>query len=255
MMDEELVRNGLKTILKGLGDEPEPLRPTSLPGQPVKLLNAQQILRITLIISAGLGAVLFVASFMNIASQNRVLFNQQTDKAREFANTVVTAIRYPMMTGDQEVIQMQFDEFSKLPGLLEMELIDHKMMIKRSTYKGEIKKNFNEVKASQEKTGNVDRALSRQMDFSGLEARKRAPDGSSSSVMTVIRPISNDRMCASCHGANLKTLGALRIELDWTQTEKEMRAGQQRNITFALIGALIMAGLVFGVLSNFAGKK
>ena len=60
------------------------------------------------------------------------LFDGEKDTAKKLSDTVMTAIRYPMMTGDQEVIQKQFDEFAKLQGIVEIELADHKGIIKRS---------------------------------------------------------------------------------------------------------------------------
>jgi hypothetical protein len=254
MIDEELVKNGLKTILRGLGEEPQPLQPKLVSGQPAKLLDLQQTLKITFIISLGFGVVFFLVSLMNIIYQNKILFTQQLDKAKEFSESVLTAIRYPMMTGDQPVIQRQFEEFNKLRGMSAMQLIDYKMVIKRSAYKGEINKRVSDVIVLQEKTQNVEQAVNRGNDFIGLEARREAINGSGS-VLTIVRPISNEKICASCHGSALKTLGALRIELDWSSTEKAMAAGQQRNISFVLVGMMIMAGLVFTVLSNFTGKK
>ncbi len=255
MIDEKLVKDGVKTILKGLGEELQPSQPMPFSGQPARLLNVQQSASITLFISLGAGIIFFVSGLMNTAYQNRIIFNLQIDKAREFSNTVITAIRYPMMTGDQPVIQRQFDELSKLRGLLGMELIDHKMVIKRSADKKAINRRFNEVKSLREKSDNLERAVSDQRDFIGLEARQGAADGNSRNVLTVIRPVSNEKMCASCHGTAQKVLGALRIELDWTPTEQAIQSARQRNITFAFIGTAVMAGLVFLVLSNFTEKK
>lgn len=253
MMDEKLVKDGLKKILEGLGEEPQPLRSASLPGQPAKPLNFQQIIRITLFISVGIGVVFFISSLMNIAYQNRILFNQEREKAEEFSTAVLTAIRYPMMTGDQPVIQRQFDEFARLKGIMEIELADFKGMIKRSTDKSEVNKRFEDVKTAKEKQENLGAALSRGRDFSGLEVSSKG--SGSKEVFTIIRPIGNEKICASCHGTAQKVLGALRIELDWTPTEQAMQSARQRNITFAFIGMAIMAGLVFSVLSNFTRKK
>lgn len=42
---------------------------------------------------------------------------------QRLAETVLTSIRYPMMTGDQDVIQLQFDKFKDLEGIEVLHLL------------------------------------------------------------------------------------------------------------------------------------
>ncbi|MCX7927469.1 MAG: methyl-accepting chemotaxis protein [Candidatus Omnitrophica bacterium] len=213
-------------------------------------------LKLTVWLSLGLIVILSFITVMNVVSQNKTLLNSEEDTAKKLADTVYAAIRYPMMTGDQDVIQKQFQEFfAKEEGVVEMELLNEKGIIKRSTVKENLDKKFEDVKTIKQKVENLRLALERGEEFKGLEERQvKADGGTSTSVFTIIRPIFNDKGCTNCHPKNLKILGALRIVLDWTPVEKAQKSTKWRNITLSLIGLLLMAGLV-SILMNFMLTK
>jgi methyl-accepting chemotaxis protein len=213
-----------------------------------KMLSKSIGMKLTISLSLGLIGILLIITLMNVSYQNKTLFEGEKDTAKKLSDTVMTAIRYPMMTGDQEVIQKQFDEFAKLQGIVEIELVDFKGMIKRSTDKGELNKRFEDVKTVKEKQDNMDSALSKAKDFSDLEARMKG--AGSKEVFTIIRPIPNEKICQSCHGSNQKVLGALRIVLDWSPIQESMNQTKARNILFSLIGLVLMATLVFLLLQR-----
>ncbi len=208
-----------------------------------KLLSKSIGMKLTILLTLVLIVILSIITVMNVNYQNKTLFEGEKDTAKELSDTVMTAVRYPMMTGDQEVIQKQFDEFAKLQGIVEIELADGKGMIKRSTDRSEINKKFSDVKTLKEKQDNMDAALDKAKDFSDLEARMKGTG--SKDVFTIIRPIPNEKICASCHGANQKVLGALRIVLDWTPIQNAMNSTRTRNVLFSLIGLILMGSLVF----------
>jgi hypothetical protein len=193
-----------------------------------KLLSKSIGMKLTIGLSGVLIVILAIITVMNVNYQNRTLFDGEKDTAKKLSDTVMTAIRYPMMTGDQDVIQKQFNEFAKLQGIVEIELTDEKGVIKRSTDKTEVNKKFDEVKTIKEKQENMDAAITKGKEFSDLEARMKG--SGSQEVFTIIRPIPNEKMCQSCHGANLKYLGALRIVLDWTPIQDAMNSTRNRNI-------------------------
>jgi methyl-accepting chemotaxis protein len=212
----------------------------------LKMLSNSIGSKLTMWLSFGLVIILSIITIMNVVYQNKTLFDGEKDTAKKLSDTVMTAIRYPMMTGDQDVIQKQFEEFAKLAGVVEIELADYKLEIKRSTDKSEIGKKFEDVKLK-EKVVNMENAL-RGQDFSDLEVRMKGTG--SKSVFTIIKPISNDKICQNCHGNKEKYLGALRIVLDWGTVERAMNETQARNIFFSLIGLVLMAILVFLLLKR-----
>ncbi len=213
-----------------------------------KLLSKSIGMKLTVSLSLSLIAILLIITLMNVKSQNATLFYGEKDTAKKLSDTVMTAIRYPMMTGDQEVIQKQFDEFAKLQGIVEIELTDHKGIIRRSTDKSEVNRKFNDVKNIKEKQDNMEEALNNGKDFSDLEVRMKGTG--SHDVFTIIRPIPNEKMCQSCHGSKETVLGALRIVLDWTPIQDAMNSTRNRNILFSFIGIIVMAGMVFVLLKK-----
>jgi methyl-accepting chemotaxis protein len=204
-------------------------------------------LKLAVWVSLALGVVLTLITIMNIIFQNKTFFVVEKDTARKLSDTVMISIRYPMMTGDQDVIQKQFDEFSRLPGVVEVELTDNAGVIKRTTDKKEVDKKFAEVK-TEEQSANLANGLNGR-DFSGLE--EFGNEGSRKNVFTIIKPISNNKTCISCHGGSAKILGALRIVSEWGAVEQK---NLSQNILFSLVGLLLMAGLVFYLLRRMLTK-
>ena len=199
-------------------------------------------MKLAILLSIALIIILSLITAMNVIFQNKTFFFVEKDTAKKLSDTVMTAIRYPMMTGDQEVIQKQFDEFAKLPGVVEMELVNDLGLIKRATDKAEINARFDEVK-TKEKTDNLEKGF-KGVDFASLELQGLEA-GSLKRVFTIIKPINNNNVCFACHGDKLKVLGVLRIAFDWGTLEKQ---NLSRNILFSLIGLILMAGLVFYLL-------
>lgn len=139
-------------------------------------------------LSAGLVLSLAIITFMNVASQNDTLFDREKNAALELADTVMTAIRYPMMTGDQDVIQMQFDQFKNVKGIVEMQLTEHSGEVKRATDTALNGKKL-DVKADQSV---IEKNLNAALDgahFEGLEPRRNAKGR----VFTVLKPIPNEK--------------------------------------------------------------
>ncbi|MDD5079650.1 MAG: methyl-accepting chemotaxis protein [Candidatus Omnitrophica bacterium] len=191
--------------------------------------------KLTLWLSIGLIIILSIITVMNVVSQNKTLFNREKDTADKLSDTVFTAIRYPMMTGDQDVIQMQFDQYKTLEGIVGMHLLDHTATIKRTTEK--------DLKDQKLSVANIDAALKGKA-FSGLEKSLVGQK----KVFTIIRPIKNEKKCFSCHGSATEVLGVLRIALDWSPIERDMSMTKKSNIFFSLVGLGLMSFLVFFLL-------
>ncbi|HOU36821.1 MAG TPA: methyl-accepting chemotaxis protein, partial [Candidatus Omnitrophota bacterium] len=200
-------------------------------------------------LSAGLVLSLAIITIMNVISQNDTLFAREKNAALELSDTVMTAIRYPMMTGDQDVIQMQFDQFKNVKGIVEMQLTEHAGIVKRATDKAAIGKKL-DVKADQTI---IERNLNAALDgqhFEGLEPRRNG----NGRVFTVLKPILNEKSCHSCHGAKMERLGVLRIALDWAPIESAMRKTQLNNIVFSFIGLFLMIILVTFLMRRMLTK-
>lgn len=213
----------------------------------LKTMNKSIGLKLAILLSGALIIILTVITVLNVVYQNKTFFTNEKDNSKKLANAVMTAIRYPMTTGDQEIIQKQFDEFASLQGVVRMQLIDHTGVIKRATDKDEIDKKFAELK-TKEKTENVVEGL-KGKEFFDLEMRTKETDtktgNANARIFTVIRPINNEKNCVNCHGTSNNILGVLRITMDWGAVEQQ---NLSRNILFSLIGLVLMASLVFLLL-------
>ncbi|MDD5347316.1 MAG: methyl-accepting chemotaxis protein [Candidatus Omnitrophica bacterium] len=213
-------------------------------------------LKLTTWLTIGLICILSLITVMNIVSQDRTLLDGEKDTAKKLSNTVYTAIWYPMLTGDQDVIQRQFDQFAKEEGVIEMELINDKGVIKRSTDRSSLNRKFDSVKQAKEKVAHVEKALAGEgVEFSGLEERQERKDAKGSAqVFTIVRPIKSDKACLGCHPKTLKVLGALRIVLDWTPVEQTQQLTKWRNIALS-VGGLLLMGVLVVVLMNIMLSK
>ena len=195
--------------------------------------------KLTIWLSLGLVLILAIITWMNVNSQNETLLTREKNAAIELSDTVMTALRYPMMTGDQDIIQLQFEQFKELKGILEMQLLEHAGVVKRATDKTLMNKKL-DVRADQaEIERNVNNALEGK-NFADLELLR----GGKGKVFTVIRSIANEKSCYSCHGNKAERLGALRIVLDWKPVETAMRDTQRNNMLFSVIGLILMAFLI-----------
>ena len=204
--------------------------------------------KLTLWLAVGLVLILSIITLMNVSSQNKNLIAREEDAAKRLSDAVLTAMRYPMMTGDQEVVQMQFDQYSiDLKGMTEMQLFNEKGEVKRSTNKdwaGMKPDDLFSFDHSKKCTEDFDTALSKKKVIEELEPKR----GGKGNAFTVLRPIENDAKCYGCHGKTKEVLGVLRIVLDWTAVEKAMTTTKITNVIFSLIGLFLMIVLVLILL-------
>ncbi|MGE5308485.1 MAG: methyl-accepting chemotaxis protein [Deltaproteobacteria bacterium] len=207
-------------------------------------------IKLTLWLSVSLVVILTIITFMNVSSQNSNLFKREEDAAKKLSDAVLTAMRYPMLTGDQEIVQTQFDQYNTdLKGIIEMQLINDKGEVKRVTRKDQANLKMEEVLSYDKRPlQNLQFAMKGKSNiYEGLEPRRGSMN---KQVFTVLRPIENEQKCFGCHGKNKEVLGVLRIVLDWSDVEKAMADTQNKNILFSLIGLIAMGVLVFLLLKR-----
>lgn len=205
--------------------------------------------KLTVWLSVGLIMILAIITIMNVISQNEALFDREKNAAMEVSETVMTAIRYPMMTGDQDIIQLQFDQFKQMQGIVEMQLTEHNGVVKRATDKSQVNKKLEVRSEQKEIENNVNAALAGQV-FADLEPNRTGKG----KVFTVIKPIPNEKSCQSCHGAKLERLGVLRVSLDWTPVELSMAKTRANNVLFSIIGLILIAFIITMLMNRMLTK-
>ena len=185
-----------------------------------------------LVACATLFAILAFITLTNVSYNNESMIEHEKDAASRIGRTIMGAIRYPMLNGDQNEIQKQFDYISAdLSDNELINLVDHKKIIRRSTDKSLIGRESNAY--------NLDKVLAGK-EFIGVETRART----NKQVFAYTTPIYNEKKCFACHGSDLKVLGVLRVALDWEHVTLSLRNNRNRNILLSLVGLLLMSSLL-----------
>ncbi|MDD5347945.1 MAG: ATP-binding protein [Candidatus Omnitrophica bacterium] len=188
-------------------------------------------LRGILLFCSCLSVILAGMTLMNVAYQKRIIERIAYDNVHQLGQLILTAMIHPMLSGDQYVIQKQFDQYKDLPTVVLAHLTDKKGIIRRSTDKQLIgRKSLSPYLAS---------ALQGR-PYLGLELRERTKE----MIIADLIPIFNEQRCYGCHGANDKVLGVVRLGLDWGMVVASLRASRKWNILLSFSGMLVMSLLI-----------
>lgn len=202
-----------------------------------RLFKSSIRIKLSLWILFSMFTIFAMATVVNILFQNELAVKKEASAAKKFSAAILTAIRYPMMTGDQDIIQLQFDRFKDLEGLETLHLLDHNGIVKRSSDRTLI--------GQQSLAEFLDKALLGE-EFSGVERRIR----SKHTIFSELYPILNEQKCYTCHGSTQKVLGVLRIASDWNPVLAVIRY----NILISLAGLIIMSFVIYSLLKNMVIK-
>jgi PAS domain-containing protein len=175
--------------------------------------------------------ILSAMTLMNVSYQKHTLEKTANDHVQEMARLVLTAMRNPMVNGDQDVIQKQFDGYKSLPDLVVAHLTDKNGIIRRSTDRSLI---------GQKPLAPYLKQALEGKEFHGIEVRKRTGQR----IVTDLIPIFNEASCYPCHGSQDKVLGIVRLGLNWEKTIRTMEESRNWNILLSLIGLIMMSLLI-----------
>lgn len=176
--------------------------------------------------------IIFAAiTLMDFVYGRKVLLESQVDNVKKIGDLVLTAMRYPMMTGDQDIIQLQFDQYKELKGVKVIHLLDKDGIIKRSTDRALLERESWAI--------HLENALKGEK-FAGIEIRARTGE----EVFSDLRPIFNEKRCYSCHGSQTQVLGVLRIALDWKAVLAAVKSTRDLNIFVSLFGLICINTLI-----------
>ncbi|MFH2137492.1 MAG: ATP-binding protein [Candidatus Omnitrophota bacterium] len=172
-----------------------------------------------------------VLAFTEIVSQNAMLWQQQKKSAHAISGVVLTAMRNPMLNGDQDIIQRQFEYYKELEGIESIHLLDQNYIIKRSTDITALGKSARSAIISQ---------AIHQKALSGVETENNRK------VFTEVTPVFNEKRCYICHGDQLQVLGVLKVASDWEAVLGEINTSRNKTILLAFAG--IAAILLFVIM-------
>jgi len=98
----------------------------------MKLRNSLSV-RVILIVFAVLLGIFLITTLITTAQQNRSILERNLQESEILSNLILSGIRYPMVTGDQDIIQSQFDNYAGFSLINVISLLDHRGVIRRST--------------------------------------------------------------------------------------------------------------------------
>ena len=179
--------------------------------------------------------VLYVITFLNFSAQKAVLLERGMCEAKDLGGAVLTAIKYPMINGTQDIIQQNFNNYKYLESIKSINLLDHNGIIKRSTDHNMLEKRDLSVFVDSALLGNLANGIHRLGD-------------SKEFVFTEARPIFNEESCYSCHGKELGVLGVLVISLDWNPVVETIKNSRNLNIAVSIIGLGIVSILTIFIV-------
>lgn len=206
MKDEKLVIDGLKMVLKGLGEEDPHGRAPSPGGSPIT--DGRKTLKKTFVVLLVMMIVPMGLFLVTLRKQNEELLRQQTESAQRFTDAVLAGMRVSLVQGEMDEIQYQFHLYRQIHGVKSLQLIDQAGYIKRSMDSRDIGKRADGMA--------IENALTGERSFSFGYDKERHRNTIEISV-----PLANEKDCYSCHGSSVKHLGVLRVVLD-----ARMKAGQ-----------------------------
>ncbi len=177
--------------------------------------------------SSWLIAILVLMTLMNVVSQSTILRLREQYSARKIAELIRSALDYPMVNGDQDVIQKQFNGYKALAGLQVAHLTDGKGVIRRSTDK--------DLLGMLTLSPFIKDALSGK-EFHGFEKMVR----SGKTIYAELIPLKNEKRCYSCHGSKEKVLGVVKVGVDWEPVLQALDSTKRRNILLSFMGLVVM---------------
>jgi methyl-accepting chemotaxis protein len=180
-------------------------------------------------------AVLGITTVINIKSQSDILTKQAQDLAGTLNNSVLNAIRYPMLAGDQDVVQKIFNYMDSEKQIHFLYLAEHNGEIMRATDKKRIGESIpiSEIVNKIESDESIEKL--QKIEIDKVTNKK---------VFTTYIPVYNEEACHTCHGKKLKVLGLMGMELDWEQIEKSVKHSSSRGILIAIVSIIIISLLV-----------
>jgi len=180
-----------------------------------------------------------LTTMINVVSQNKILVQQGERLAGTLSSSVLNAVRYPMLSGDQEVVQRIFNYLGEEEQIALLSLSDQEGVVRRSTSTNKIGEKIDIGNILEEiETSKKDRL--QKLETETANGRKR--------VFSTYIPVKNEDACHNCHGTKNKVLGLLAMELDWSKVEEAMNGAKIRSILIALVSLCVISLMIIILL-------
>ena len=170
--------------------------------------------------------------------QKKDILNKEIQKAQGLGESILTGIRYPMLTGEQEIIQKEFEYYNEIKSVKGIHLLDYDGIIRRSTDLDKI--------GTPDSSDIVDRLLIKSLEKQKVSSNinrmheiQKADD--SGSIFVNVIPVLNEQSCYACHGDKHDVLGILKVSLDWDRSISTVKENLTRSLLLAVISMFLIA--------------
>lgn len=191
-------------------------------------------------IGSALVLVLGITTVININSQNKLLINQEQELAATLSNSILNAIRYPMLAGDQDVVQKIFNYLDEEEQIDNLFLTDHDGQVMRSITKEQIGKKID--------LAEIINYIEADKSIQKLQKLKLKEGSTNQKVYATYIPVYNEESCYTCHGKTIKVLGIMGMELAWDKVQEATDNTARRGIVIAILSIMVISGLVIILL-------
>ncbi len=183
--------------------------------------------------------ILGLMSIITVSYQKSNFLAQEHRLSATLANSILNAIRYPLLGGDQDIVQKIFNYLVEQDEIVNLYLTDNEGKIKRSSKQENIGKFVNYAELMQKIEKSKEKKL-QEVKLANGQTKQR--------VFSTYLPVYNEPACHSCHGKKSKALGMLGVDLKMDRFLASIRGTTMRGFLIALLGFIIMSGLILVLL-------
>jgi len=203
-------------------------------------------LKLILIVSITVIAIIGVYSYFNIKSQSDVLLAEVERHAYQLSETVKNSTRYEMLLNQQEHIDAIINTIGQDPSISGVRVLNKEGVIIYSARKNEIGKMLDKHAESCYACHTENKPLERLPSKDRTRIFRTNPD--SSRILGIINPIYNERTCyeSDCHvhSSNAKILGVLDVSISLKEVDEQIRYNEIRELFFTIISISVIAFII-----------
>jgi len=203
-------------------------------------------LKLILIVSITVIAIIGVYSYINIKSQSDVLLSEVERHAYQLSETVKNSTRYEMLLNQQEHIDAIINTIGQDPSISGVRVLNKEGVIIYSARKNEIGKMLDKHAESCYACHTENKPLERLPSKDRTRIFRTNPD--SSRILGIINPIYNERSCyeSDCHvhSRDAKILGVLDVSISLKEVDEQIRYNEIRELFFTIISISIIAFII-----------
>ncbi|MCG2710868.1 MAG: methyl-accepting chemotaxis protein [Candidatus Omnitrophica bacterium] len=195
--------------------------------------------KILFFVGLSLIVILGLMSVITVSYQNKNFIAQEQRLSSALASSILNAIRYPMISGDQELVQKVFNYLIKQEEIVYLYLTDNDGKIKRSTKQDRLGKFVNYTELLEKIRKSKNKCFQEVKGNKGQNTQK---------VFSTYLTVYSEPVCQSCHDKKDEILGIIGVDLDMDRLSAAMRATALRGAFISLMGILIISLLILILL-------